>query len=95
MSDVTIDKIVIIKRPHAIASKKSSFIAGVSNRVLVPLGFLTMLGSMYIGFWLVPLFIAYFILEIVLKYAIQLTMKELLRTLWKATFGKSKLTNRN
>lgn len=95
MSNISIDKIVIIKRPHVVASKKSTFIAGVSNRILIPLGFLTMLGSMYIGFWLIPLFIAYFTLEIVLKYAIGLTMKDLLRTIWKACFGKSKLTTRN
>lgn len=93
--DSGIIKTRIIQRPYVIGTKKSSFIGGVSNRILLPLGLFSTIGSFHVSMWIIPFFFGYFIFEIILKYSVKLTLTELFKLLWKAAFGKTKVTVRN
>lgn len=85
----------VFKRAFVIASQKSHFIGGVSNRVLLPLGLSSILGTFYISVWMIPIFIGYFLFEIVLHYGLKMSLRDLLRTIWRAFFGTSRPVARN
>lgn len=89
------EKTFIVNRPYVIATKQSSFIGGVSNRILLPLGLLSTIGTFYITPWMIPIFFGHFIFEIVLHYALKITLTDLCRILWKAAFGKTTAVVRN
>lgn len=95
MSKVQFQEEQIFKRAYVIASQKSTFIGGVSNRILLPLGLSSILGSFYISIWMIPIFIGYFLFEIVLHYALKMTLTDLLKTIWKAFFGTTRPVARN
>ena len=95
MSKTEFKEQAIVKRAHVIASQRSTFIAGVSNRILLPLGLCSILGTFYISIWMIPIFLAYFLFEIVLHYALKMNLRDLLRTLWRAFFGTSRPVARN
>lgn len=95
MSKAEFKEQAIVKRAHVIATEKSSFIGGVSNRILLPLGLSSILGTFYISILMIPIFFAYFLFEIVLHYALKMSLKDLLRTLWRVSFGTSRPVARN
>lgn len=95
MSDNQFIEEKVFKRAHVVATQKSSFIAGVSNRILLPLGLLSTIGTFYISIWMIPIFLGYFLFEIVLHYALKMTLTDLGRTIWKVFFGKSRAVARN
>jgi len=86
MSNVDIKETTTYKRVEAIASKKSS-IFGVSNRVLVPLMIPTIFLTINISFLYGFAYLLFLIVEIVLRYGLQLTLTEMFTIVWRAIFS--------
>jgi|TARA_Y100001973_G_C5159464_1_gene312707 hypothetical protein len=93
--NVQLETTQITLRAHAIASKRSTFIFGTSNRLLLPLVFMTAftLPNGHYSVFIATLVI--FFLEIVLRYMLKMTMKEAIFGITSAAFGSKRKPVRN
>jgi hypothetical protein len=93
--NVQLETTEITLRAHAIASKRSTFLFGTSNRLLLPLILMSAftLPNGHYSIFILALII--FFLEIVLRYMMKMTMKEAIFGVTSAAFGSKRKPVRN
>jgi hypothetical protein len=95
MANIDIKESVSIKRVEAMGSRESHFILGVSNRILIPLGFFAMILSINVSYLWAVAFILFFIMEIVLRYVLKMTLTEMMKVFWRAFFRSERKSVKN
>jgi hypothetical protein len=94
MANEDIQETIAHKRIESVASRESSFYT-LSNRLIMPLLFISLVTFFPISFWPAAVTIMVIFIEFVIRYIFKTTMKDIFRSAWRKIFGSKRKGIRN
>jgi hypothetical protein len=94
MSEQEFSQKKVRKRVEALASKDSSFYT-LSNRLIMPMLLISVVTAVPISRWPFFITICIVVCEIVIRYVLSTTLRDLFRALWFGLFGSKRKNIKN